>query len=85
MTDLEETTQSSSATPSLHTGAASMDHSASLVLKLDSQAEVARFWHATYGSSAISTFNTALKKGLVTIPGVTPKVMLKYAHSSVST
>ena len=83
MIDLEETTQSLPAAPIQHTAIASVEHSASLVVKLDSQAEVAKFWHATFGSSAISTFHTVFRKGLITIPGVTPKMMRKYVPDSV--
>ena len=75
-TKLIKTTQSLPAAPIQHTAAvASVHHSVSLVVKLDSKAEVARFWHAAFGSPAISTFNTALKKVLIAIRGVTPKIM----------
>ena len=49
------------------------------------QAEVARFWHAAFDSPAISIFNTALMRRLIAIPGVTPKMMRKYAPNSVAT
>ena len=78
-----ETSQSLPTAPIQHTvDMTSMEHSASLVVNLDSQAEVVRFWHATFGSPAISKFHTALRKVLMTIPGMTPKMTRKYAPNS---
>ena len=52
--------------------------------KLDSDAEIARFFHATFGYPTISTMHAALKRHLV-IPGLDHKIFIDNAPRSIFT
>ncbi len=46
-------------------------HSAASAVRLDSAADFVKFWHATYGSPAASTFLVSIDKAFIRIPGLT--------------
>ena len=60
-------------------------HYAAPAIQIRTQAEVAAFWHGTFGSPALSTFTRAIDKGFITLPGVSAASMRKHAPNPVAT
>ena len=43
------------------------------------------FWHATFGSPAVSTFNAAIDKGFIRVPGLTAAKVRRHPPNPVAT
>ena len=46
-------------------------HSASAAIRLDSVVDFVNFWHAAFGSPAVSTFISAIDNSFIKVPGLT--------------
>ena len=60
-------------------------HSANLVIRHDSVADMCNFWHATFGYPALSTFIPAVEKGFIQIPGLTAKKLRSHPPNPTET
>ena len=60
-------------------------HTASLAIQVHTQADVAAFWHGTFGSPSLSTFTRAIDKNFIKLPGVTAKLMRKHFPNPLAT
>ena len=74
---------------SLSTAAVGVVHaampSAASVVRLDSAAEFVKFWHAAYGSPAVSTFISAIDKSFIRVPGLTSTKVRRHPPDSLAT
>ena len=60
-------------------------HSAASAVRLDSVAEFVKFWHATYGSPAVSTFLAAIDKSFIRVPGLTSAKVRRHPPDTLAT
>ena len=60
-------------------------HSAAPAVRLDSAAEFVKFWHATYGSPAVSTFLAAIDKSFIRVPGLTSAKVRRHPPDTLAT
>ena len=60
-------------------------HSASSAVRLDSVADFVKFWHAAYGSPAVSTFLAAIDKAFIRVPGLTSAKVRRHPPDSLAT
>ena len=60
-------------------------HSANLVIRHDSVADMCNFWHATFGYPALSTFTPAVEKAFIQIPGLTAKKLRSHPPNPTET
>ena len=60
-------------------------HSATSAVRLDSVAEFVKFWHAAYGSPAVSTFLAAIDKAFIRVPGLTSAKVRRHTPDSLAT
>ena len=71
---------------SLSTATASGTHqSASAAIKLDSATDFVNFWHAAFGSPAVSTFTSAIDNAFIRVPGLTATKVRRHPPNSVAT
>ncbi len=54
-------------------------------VRLDTAADVVNFWHAAFGSPAISTFLSAIDKEFIRIPGLTSAKVRRHPPNSLAT
>jgi hypothetical protein len=59
--------------------------SACAAVRLDSAADFVNFWHATFGSPAVSTFISAIDKGFIRVPGLTAAKVRRHPPNPVAT
>ena len=64
---------------------AASEGSACAAVRLDSAADFVNFWHATFGSPAISTFIAAIDKGFIRVPGLTEAKVRRHPPNPVAT
>ena len=69
------------------TGAAyhTMHQGAAPAVRLDTSADFVNFWHAAYGSPAVSTFLSAIDKGFIRVPGLTSAKVRRHPPNSLAT
>ena len=60
-------------------------HSAASAVRLDSAADFVNFWHAAYGSPAVSTFLAAIDKSFIRVPGLTSAKVRRHPPDSLAT
>ena len=60
-------------------------HSAASAVRLDSVADFVKFWHATYGSPAVSTFLAAIDKSFIRVPGLTSAKVRRHPPDTLAT
>jgi Reverse transcriptase (RNA-dependent DNA polymerase) len=60
-------------------------HSAASAVRLDSVADFVNFWHAAYGSPAVSTFLAAIDKAFIRVPGLTSAKVRRHPPDSLAT
>ena len=71
---------------SLSTATASgTHHSVSAAIKLDSVADFVNFWHAAFGSPAVSTFLSAIDNSFIRVPGLTATKVRRHPPNAVAT
>ena len=71
---------------SLSTATSSGTHqSASAAIRLDSVADFVNFWHAAFGSPAVSTFMYAIENSFIRVPGLTAAKVRRHPPNSVAT
>ena len=71
---------------SLSTGTASGAHlSASAAIRLDSVVDFVNFWHAAFGSPAVSTFLSAIENSFIKVPGLTATKVRRHPPNAVAT
>ena len=58
---------------------------ASAAIRLDSAADFVNFWHAAFGSPAVSTFISAIDKTFIRVPGLTAAKVRRHPPNSVAT
>jgi hypothetical protein len=54
-------------------------------IRLDSAADFVNFWHATYGSPAVSTFLSAIDRGYIRVPGLTSAKVRRHPPNPMAT
>ena len=62
---------------------AASESSACAAIRLDSAADFVNFWHATFGSPAVSTFIAAIDKGFIRVPGLTAAKVRRHTPNSL--
>ena len=80
MVDLRSLSTPSAGLPNLPSA-----HTASSVVRLDSVADFVKFWHAAYGSPAVSTFLAAIDKSFIRVPGLTSAKVRRHPPDSLAT
>ena len=71
---------------SLSTATASgTHHSASAAIRLDSVVDFVNFWHAAFGSPAVSTFLSAIDNSFIRVPGLTATKVRRHPPNAVAT
>ena len=58
---------------------------ASAAVRLDSAADFVNFWHAAYGSPAVSTFQAAIDRGYIRVPGLTSTKVRRHPPNPMAT
>ena len=61
------------------------NQSVSAAIKLDSAADFVNFWHAAFGSPAVSTFISAIDNAFIRVPGLTAAKVRRHPPNSVAT
>ena len=61
------------------------ESSACAAIRLESTADFVNFWHATFGSPAVSMFIAAIDKGFIRVPGLTAAKVRRHQPNSVAT
>ena len=64
---------------------AASEGSACAAVRLDSAADFVNFWHATFGSPAVSTFIAAIDKGFIRVPCLTAAKVRRNTPNPVAT
>ena len=59
--------------------------SASAAIRLDSVVDFVNFWHAAFGSPAVSTFISAIDKAFIRVPGLTAAKIQRNPPNAVAT
>ena len=61
------------------------NQSASAAIRLDSVVDFVNFWHAAFGSPAVSTFISAIDKAFIRVPGLTAAKIRRNPPNAVAT
>ena len=65
--------------------AVQLDNVASPAVRLDTAADFVNFWHAAYGSPAVSTFLAAIDNNFIRVPGLTSAKVRRNPPNSLAT
>ena len=58
---------------------------AEAAIRLDSAADFVHFWHASYGSPAVSTFVATIDNGYIRVPGLTATKVRRHLSNTIAT
>ena len=65
--------------------ASGKQYSASAAIRLDSVVDFVNFWHAAFGSPAVSTFLSAIDNSFIRVPGLTAAKVRRHPPNAVAT